>query len=168
MQPIPQVDPMQKKNRMLRAAEAFVPTKAGTALYKTMIRHVEPVMIRASGGKLQIGPGARVNVTVVGRKSGQPRTATLLYFTRGDEVILIASNFGGEGHPAWYLNLRDAAECELAWRGGSGRYTAREADEPERTALYELAKHYYRGYANYADRTAGIRKIPVMILTPAD
>jgi deazaflavin-dependent oxidoreductase (nitroreductase family) len=167
MQPIPKVDPNQKKNRVLRKAEAFVPTKTGTALYKTVIRHVEPLLIRASGGKLQIGPGARVNVTVIGRKSGQPRTATLLYFTQGDDVILIASNFGGEGHPAWYLNLRDAGEAELEWRGGSGKYSAREAEEPERSKLYELAKRYYSGYGDYEARTAGLRTIPVMVLTPA-
>lgn len=167
MQPIPKVDPMQRKGRVLRAAEAFVPTKTGTLLYKTVIRHAEPLLIRASGGKMQIGPGARVNVTVKGRKSGQPRTLTLLYFTRGEEVILIASNFGGEGHPLWYLNLKAAGKCELEWKGGSGKYTAREAEEPERTALYELAKHYYAGYGNYAERTDGIRKIPVMVLTPA-
>jgi deazaflavin-dependent oxidoreductase (nitroreductase family) len=167
MQPIPKVDPMQHKGRLLRAAESFVPTKAGTFLYKTVIRHAEPLMIKASGGKLQLGPGARVNVTVKGRKSGQPRTLTLLYFTRDDEVILIASNFGGEGHPLWYLNLVAAGECELEWRGGHGRYTAREAEEPERTALYELAKQFYHGYGNYAEKTDGVRKIPVMVLTPA-
>lgn len=167
MQPIPEVNPAQQKTPILRAMESAVATPFGTWFYKVFVRHVEPRMISASGGKLQVGAGPRVNLIVRGRKSGQSRTATLLYFTRGDEVVLIASNFGGEGHPAWYLNLSAAGECELEWRGGRGAYTAREADEPERTALYELAKTMYRGYGGYAKKTEGIRKIPVMILSPA-
>lgn len=167
MEPIPPVDPVQHKGVTLRAMEAAVATPPGTLFFNKVVRHFEPTMIRASGGKLQFGTGPRVNVTAPGRRSGELRTATLLYFTRGDEVILIASNFGGEHFPAWYHNVKAAGEAELQWRGGSGMYTAREADEPERTALFELAKKMYVGYANYARKTDGIRKIPVLILTPA-
>lgn len=167
MDPIPTFDPMQKKSAVQRAMEAGVATPPGTWFFKRVVSHIEPAMIKASGGKLQFGAGPRVNLTVPGRKSGEPRTTTLLYFTRGEEVILMASNFGGEGHPAWYLNLSAAGEAELEWKGGHGKYTAREAAEPERTALYELAKQVYGGYGKYAAKTDGIRKIPVMILTPA-
>lgn len=167
MQPIPPFDPLGHKNPVQRAMEASVATAPGTWFFKKAVRHIEPRMIKASGGKLQFGAGPRVNITVVGRKSGEPRTSTLLYFTRGDEVILIASNFGGKSFPAWFHNLKASGECELEWRGGHGKYTARQADEPERTALYELAKKMYVGYGTYAKKTEGIRKIPVMILTPA-
>jgi deazaflavin-dependent oxidoreductase (nitroreductase family) len=167
MEPIPKMDPVQHKNLALRAMEGAVATPPGTWFFKNVVSHFEPAMIKASGGKFQFGSGPRVNVTAPGRKSGEPRTATLLYFTRGEEVILIASNFGGEHFPAWYYNVKAAGEAELQWRGGSGTYTAREADEPERTALFELAKKLYGGYANYAKKTEGIRKIPVLILTPA-
>jgi deazaflavin-dependent oxidoreductase (nitroreductase family) len=166
MEPIPKVDPVKQQNVAIRAMAAGVATPPGTWLFKHVVRHFEPVMIKASDGKLQFGTGPRVNVTVPGRKSGELRTATLLYFTRGDEVIVIASNFGGEHFPAWYYNLSAAKECELQWRGGGGTYVAREADEPERTALFELAKKLYPGYGKYAKKTDGIRKIPVMILTP--
>ncbi len=158
---------MQKKSGVQRAMESAVATRPGTWFFKRFVSHIEPLMIKSSGGKLQFGAGPRVNLTVKGRKSGEPRTTTLLYFTRDDDVILMASNFGGENYPAWYLNLSAAGECELEWRGGHGTYTAREAEEPERTALYELAKQLYAGYGKYAEKTEGIRKIPVLILTPA-
>jgi deazaflavin-dependent oxidoreductase (nitroreductase family) len=167
MEPIPPIDPVKHKNLALRTMAGAVATPPGTWFFKNVVRHFEPAMIKASGGKLQFGSGPRVNVTAPGRKSGEPRTATLLYFTRGEEVILIASNFGGEHFPAWYYNVKAAGEAELQWRGGGGSYTAREAEEPERTALFELAKTMYSGYAKYAKKTAGIRTIPVLILTPA-
>jgi deazaflavin-dependent oxidoreductase (nitroreductase family) len=166
MQSIPQVDPVQQKNLALRTMESAVATPPGTWFFRNVVRHFEPAMIKVSNGKLQFGNGPRVNLTVPGRKTGEPRTATLLYYTRGDEVIVIASNFGGESYPAWYLNLCAAGQCKLQWRGGNGAYIAREAEEPERTALFELAIKLYRGYETYADKTDGVRKIPVMILTP--
>ncbi len=167
MRPIPEVDPLQKKNRIQVAMEKGVATPAGTGFFKHFVRHVEPAMLRLSGGHLKVGAGPRVNLTVVGRKSGQPRTATLLYFTQGDAVILIASNFGGKGHPAWYHNLSAAGECRLAWRGGEGTYVAREAEGAEREELFALAQKFYSGYSNYAEKTDGLREIPVMVLTPA-
>jgi deazaflavin-dependent oxidoreductase (nitroreductase family) len=167
MEPIPPFDPLARKNAAQRAMELAVATPPGTWFFRKVVRHIEPRMIKASGGKLQFGAGPRVNVTVNGRKSGEPRTLTLGYFTHGDDVILIASNFGGKNFPAWYLNLKAAGECELEWRGGHGTFTAREAEEPERTALFEMAKRMYVGYGTYARKTEGIRKIPVMILTPA-
>lgn len=167
MQPIPKFDPQQRKSKIQRAMEAAVATPAGTLFFKKIVRHIEPLMIKSSGGKLQFGAGPRVNLTVVGRKSGEPRTSTLLYFTRGEEVILIASNFGGESFPAWYWNLSAAGRCELEWRGGHGTYVAREAEEPERSELFALAEQFYEGYAKYAEKTAGVRVIPVMVLTPA-
>ena len=123
MQPIPPVDPVQHKDVTLTRDGGGSRNAAGHAGSSSkVVRHFEPTMIRASGGKLQFGSGPRVNVTAPGRRSGELRTATLLYFTRGDEVILIASNFGGEHFPAWYYNVKAAGEAELQWRGGSGMY----------------------------------------------
>src|SRR5262245_8493968 len=111
MRPIPSFDPMQKKGPFQRATEAAVASAPGTWVHKHVVARVEPAMVRASGKHIQVGGGPRVNLIVRGRKSGEPRTTTLLYFTRGDEVIVMASNYGGEGHPAWYLNLAAAKEC---------------------------------------------------------
>lgn len=167
MKPIPKCDPTEKQNALDRATGAMVKTEAGSWFVKKIVSRVEPAMLRASGGRLQFGGGPRVNLTVTGRKSGEARTTALGYFTVGDEVILMASNFGGQNLPAWYLNLVAAGECELQWRGGSGAYNAREAEEPERTELYELANQLFSVYGKYAAKTDGIRKIPVMVLTPA-
>ena len=46
------------------------------------------------------------SMTTTGAKSGEPRTAAVIYFHDGDDVILIASNYGGTRHPAWYHNLK--------------------------------------------------------------
>jgi deazaflavin-dependent oxidoreductase (nitroreductase family) len=162
--PIPPIDPTAKKSAVLRRLEDFVASDIGKKFYIATVAKIEPHVIDATHGKVQFGGGPRVNVKTIGRKSGEPRVATLLYFTEGETVVIIASSFGRDGHPAWYLNLKAQPEVTLEWRGGSGKYVAEEVGEPERTRLFELASLMYTGYAKYQAGTD--RKIPVVVLKP--
>ena len=165
MSQVPHVDPTAKQSLFKRATRATVRTRAGTWIARELVAPIEPKVIKASRGKIVIGFGfPTLNLTTRGRKSGKPRTATLVYFTQGDDVVLIASSFGRDAHPAWYLNLKADPHCELFSRGRGGRYVAREADPDERDRLFELARQVYAGYQNYAEKTD--RRIPVMVLSP--
>ncbi len=105
-------------------------------------------------------------MTTLGARSGAPRTAAVFYFTDSDDVILVASNFGQDYHPAWYHNLVADPEATLERGGVRARYTAVEVqDDPERERLFALADKVYAGYADYRARTAAIgRRIPLMRL----
>jgi deazaflavin-dependent oxidoreductase (nitroreductase family) len=167
MSSIPAVDPTAPQNLPTRAVRAAIRTKPGTALAMAFSARVDPWLLSHTNGKFSTGVGfPTVNVTTVGRKSGQKRTATLVYFTRGDDVVLIASSFGRDKHPAWYLNLKDNPEAELLSGGRGGTYVANEVFGEERDTLFALAERVYAGYGNYAAGTE--RKIPVMVLTPAE
>ena len=133
---------------------------------------IDPIILQLTGGRTGSFPqGKVVLLTCPGRKSGTPRTTPLLYFTEGDDVILIASSYGRERHPAWYLNARAQPEVELRGPGGSGgRYRAVDVvDEPERHRLYLRAHGLFSGYAGYEQRAAATgRRIPVLRLQPLD
>src|SRR5215212_6169278 len=45
-------------------------------------------------------------LTTTGRKTGQPRTTPLGYFTQNGNFVVIASNGGADQNPAWYYNLK--------------------------------------------------------------
>jgi deazaflavin-dependent oxidoreductase (nitroreductase family) len=104
-------------------------------------------------------------LTARGRKSGVERTVPLVYFSDGDDVILMASSFGRPKLPAWYRNVAANPEVTLTAGGVSERYRATEMDGAERNALYEKAKQVYEGYGIYEQKTAGIRHVPVLRLT---
>lgn len=162
---VPKVDPEASQSFFQRNVRAVIGTKVGTKMAMTISANVDPWLLGHSNGRIDTGVGfPTVNVTTVGRKSGEKRTATLVYFTQGDDVILIASSFGRDKHPAWYLNLKANPRAELLSKGRGGEYVAREADDDERVKLYALAEKVYPGYATYAAGTD--RMIPVMILTP--
>ncbi len=128
---------------------------------------VDPLLLRASGGRVATTAFFPV-VTLIskGRKSGQERQTPLVYFTRGEQVILIASSFGREKNPAWYYNATANPQVELLVKGHRLPYEVREAEGEERRQLLDLAEQLYAGYGDYRQRTAGIREIPVLALSP--
>jgi deazaflavin-dependent oxidoreductase (nitroreductase family) len=95
--------------------------------------------------------------------------APLAYFTDGDDVVLIASNYGGKTHPAWYHNLRAQPECQLHIGPRGGSFLAKEAVGADRDRLYELAADRLSHVFTLHDKRSGeARTIPVMRLTPVE
>ena len=87
---------------------SFSLTPAGQWLVKTFAARVDPTIYRMTGGRFTMsGPLTIPQLTLmtVGRKSGKERTVQLGYAEDGDDVLVIASNFGGTNHPAWSYNL---------------------------------------------------------------
>jgi deazaflavin-dependent oxidoreductase (nitroreductase family) len=142
-------------------------TKPGRWVAINVAARIDPYLLRATRGYVGVGlVFPSVNVTTTGAKSGAPRTATLLYFNDGDDVILVASSFGRDKHPAWYHNLKAHPEATLECAGRSGKYVADEVqDDGERARLFELVDLVYPGYADYRERAGAIgRRIPIMRL----
>lgn len=147
---------------------ALAATKTGLAFYRKYVVPFEAPLIKASRGHLKLAVSLPTLVlTSVGARSGERREVALGYFTDGDDVILIASNYGGSRHPAWYYNLRAHPECELYIGPRGGRFIAREVHGADRDRLYELAKDRLAGVFALHEKRSGDRTIPVMRLTPA-
>jgi deazaflavin-dependent oxidoreductase (nitroreductase family) len=166
---VPRIDPASTTSPILRAAVRFVRAPAGRWFAINVAARVDPVLMRASRGRVSTFAIAPVvALTVPGRKTGELRTTPLLYFTDGDDVVLVASSFGREKHPAWYHNLKAHPEATLTAAGTIHVYAAGEATGEERARLWDLAVRLYSGFPDYEERaTAAGRTIPVMVLSPA-
>jgi deazaflavin-dependent oxidoreductase (nitroreductase family) len=122
---------------------------------------------RISGGKIggRFLRGAPVClVTTTGRKSGQPRTAPLLYLADGERVVIVASKGGMAKHPIWYLNLVANPRCTVEIGREKRAMQAHTASAEEKAALWPRLVSMYRDYADYQARTD--REIPVVVLVP--
>jgi deazaflavin-dependent oxidoreductase (nitroreductase family) len=167
---IPRVDPEKTANSELkRRVTAFALTKAGTWYSSRVGARIDPWLVRMTRGRVDstFGVIPVVVVTVRGARSGVERKVPLLYFSDGDDVILIASSYGKAKFPAWYYNITANPEVHLEAMGRAGSYIAHETDGEDHDRLFELAKLVYSGYSQYQQRTSGIRRIPVMRLSPA-
>ncbi len=109
-----------------------------------------------------------LELTTTGRKSGQPRSVMLTSPVQQDDVIVIVASRGGDDHhPAWFLNLRDRPDVEVAFAGKPKRsMRARMATPEERAALWPRVTAAYKGYDSYQTKTD--REIPLVLLEPAD
>src|SRR6478752_6162633 len=79
-----------------------------------------------------------LELTTKGRKSGQPRAVMLTSpVQEGSTIVVVASRGGDDHHPAWFLNLRDNPDVEVAFAGKpKQRMRARVASPEERAALW--------------------------------
>jgi deazaflavin-dependent oxidoreductase (nitroreductase family) len=166
--PIPRVDPGTPPTRVKRLLMPFAMSKPGTWYGINIASRVDPKLMKLSRGRVNLSANVlpTVLLTVRGRKSGAERTVPLVYFSDGDDVILMASSFGRPKFPAWYHNVKASPEVTLTAAGVSERYRATEVDGPDRDALYAKAKQLYEGYGIYEERTAGVRRVPVLRLSP--
>ncbi len=166
---IPPVDPRRRPRALRELATRVALTGPGTWFYSRVAARIDPWLVRASRGRVSSAAGLFpiVLLTARGARSGVERTVPLLYFTDGDDVILMASSFGRPRYPAWYHNLKANPDVRLEAMGRGGSFRAREVEGEERERLYAMAKQLYRGYGIYEQRTAGIRHVPVLRLSPA-
>jgi len=165
---IPRVDPVVSPSRFKRALTAFALTKTGTWYSSQLGARIDPWLVRVTRGRVDsaLGQIPIVVVAVRGARSGVERKVPLLYFNDGDDVILIASSYGKAKFPAWYYNIKANPDVRLEAMGRSGTYVARETEGEDHDRLFELATKVYTGYNDYKRRTEGIRRIPVMRLSP--
>ncbi len=122
-------------------------------------------MFRLTGGRFTTIPANILTLTHTGARTGKRRENLLTYFTDGEDLIVMASNYGRERHPSWYYNVRANPEVEVRAAGRRGSYRARIATGEDRERLWRLAKTLTRTYADYEERAAN-RTIQVIRLTP--
>ena len=112
----------------------------------------------------RLGPITMLLLRTRGRKTGQRRTAALLYLRDGARYVVIGSKGGSDTAPAWLLNLEANPRVEVQVGRRRFRALARIARGSQRTRLWKAAVRVWPSYADYQARTD--RQIPVVLLEP--
>ena len=122
---------------------------------------------RLTRGRLmgKVGRAPVLLLTTTGRRSGQSRTAPVVYLADGERVVVIGSNAGNPTPPAWALNLKANPDAEVEIGGERRRVRARVTEGDERTDLWRRMNEQYSGFDEYRVRTH--RDIAVFALEPA-
>jgi deazaflavin-dependent oxidoreductase (nitroreductase family) len=104
-------------------------------------------------------------LTTTGNRSGEQRTAPLIYGRDGDAYLVVASKGGSPDPPAWYVNLEADPDVEVQVLGDRFRARARTATAEERPRMWEEMRSHWPDYHAYQARTD--REIPVVVLERA-
>ncbi len=123
-------------------------------------------LMRRTGGRIggsALGTEFLV-LRTIGRRSGRPRDAPLLFLAYGEGFAIVASNAASERPPAWWFNLKDRPDAEVLVRGRTHLVRARAATTEEIAELWSQLVEVYNGYDHY--KSIAKRELPVVILEP--
>jgi deazaflavin-dependent oxidoreductase (nitroreductase family) len=162
---IPPVDPTKPRPIRKALIDPVVTTGFGRWWVINVAPKIDPIVFRLSGGRFTSLPTSILFLVHTGARSGEKRENPLVYFTDGDDLVVIASNYGREKHPAWYYNVKANPEVEVRAAGRQERRRARIAGGEDRERLYGLAKQITRAYGDYEQRAP--REIQVIRLSPS-
>jgi deazaflavin-dependent oxidoreductase (nitroreductase family) len=112
-------------------------------------------LYRLSGGRIggRIAKAPVLLLTTTGRKSGQPRTAPVVYIADGENLVVIGSNAGHSRTPAWSLNLQANPDAEVEVGRERRSVRARVAAGEERADLWRKHSDQFSGFEEYEART---------------
>ncbi|MER6457034.1 nitroreductase family deazaflavin-dependent oxidoreductase [Streptomyces sp900105245] len=159
---------------MVRAAGVRLVQKvSSTRLFARVAPHVIPALDRGvhrlTRGRVllsaQLLPG--VILTTTGARSGLPRRTPLACMPQEDGCgwLLVGSNFGRTGHPAWTHNLLAHPDASINVEGRDVPVTARLLTGEERAAAWRSLLAFWPPYATYQTRVT--REIRLFRLTAA-
>lgn len=100
-----------------------------------------------------------------GARTGAERINPLAYQRLDDDSVAVFASKGGvPTNPDWYYNLvaNPAVSVEIGRETFAAR--ARVAEGDERDRIWERQKDDWPAFAEYDEKTRGIRRIPVIVL----
>ena len=124
---------------------------------------------RANEGRVG-GPFEGAPMTLLhhrGRKSGTEYVTPTMYLADDADpatIYVFASKAGAPTHPDWYYNLTSAGVAQVEVGTETYEVAVSEVTGADRDRLYDTQASRYPGFAGYAEKTAGIRTIPVLAL----
>ncbi|MGW4350668.1 nitroreductase/quinone reductase family protein [Nocardia sp. NPDC004582] len=105
-----------------------------------------------------------------GRKTGRDLVTPTMYLADEQDpavVYVFASKAGAPTNPDWYHNLVTAGTAEAEIGTETFPVVITEVKGADRDRIYAEQARRYPGFAEYAEKTAGIRTIPVLALRRA-
>ena len=125
---------------------------------------------RANGGHVggTLAGTSLILLHHIGARTGIVRVTPLAYSARDDgRLAIVASNGGSPTHPDWYHNLKSAGIAQVEVGTDTYQVTVTEIVGEDRDRIFDEQARRYPGFAGYAEKTAGLRKIPVLALRRA-
>ena len=138
----------------VRAMQKVSSTRAFARIAPHVVPAMDRTVHRLTRGKVLLSarmlPG--VILTSTGARSGQLRRSPLACMPEDGGWILVGSNFGRTGHPAWTHNLIAHPDAEISWKGEEIPVTARLLEGAERAEVWKTALAFWPPYATYQKR----------------
>jgi len=120
---------------------------------------------RANGGRPSRFPDwvPLLLLTTTGRRSGRRISTPLVYLANGEDLVVVASNWGQKKHPNWSSNLLATPHASVEIEGRPRRVVARLASMDQRAQLWPKLLAEFPPYQTYATRSG--RDLRIFVLS---
>jgi F420H(2)-dependent quinone reductase len=112
----------------------------------------------------QVGKQSVLLLQTIGRKSGKFYYSPLSYYRDGNNYLVVASNWGREYQPDWFLNLCQNPNTVIIVNNKTLKIEARKAEGQEYKRLWGFVTNKNAQYLKY--QMSMKRQIPILILSP--
>jgi deazaflavin-dependent oxidoreductase (nitroreductase family) len=153
-----------------RAVKPLAQRMSGSRWFRrvgpTILPHLDRTVYRATGGRVLMGQALLPSLllTSTGSRSGLPRPTPLACLPDPIGFLVVGSNFGNPGHPAWSSNLIHKPEAMVSYRGMEMSVVAELLDGADREAVWPRLLEVWPVYQQYADVSG--RQLRVFRLRP--
>lgn len=142
-------------SRVSRAVQRVASTRAFAATGSKLFPPIDRVLSKVTGGRVALSQALvpSLELTTTGRKSGQPRRTPLATMPRGDDFLVVGSNFGKENHPAWTANLLAEPKAVVTFKGETIPVVARMLDPDEKAKVWPDLLKIWPAWTSYTERS---------------
>jgi deazaflavin-dependent oxidoreductase (nitroreductase family) len=133
-----------------------------------VLTRLNTLAYRASGGKIAgkwTHGEPMLLLTTIGRKSGEPRTVTLVFMRDGERLLVVGSQAGLSTDPLWMKNAEANPDVTVEIGSDKRKMRARRGTPEEKAHYWPALCAMNSDYSDYQSRTT--RDIPILLLDPA-
>ena len=102
-------------------------------------------------------------LTTTGARSKRRRTLPLTCMIDGEDLYVVASNWGGNRHPAWWYNVNANSIVSVQFGAERRRMRAHTLSGDDRESIWPRLVDYNPNWQEYQDQVG--REIPVVRLS---
>jgi len=114
-----------------------------TWVIRNIASRLDPLIFRATNGRffsMGVPDMPMLTMTVVGRRSGKPRSVHLACIEHEGDHLVVASAMGQQKHPAWRYNVEAHPDVELQLRGERFMARAQVLTDSEKEAVWDAIR----------------------------
>ena len=140
-------------------------TPFGSWLVKHVTSPLDPILFKATNGRFTITGKPTlpmITLTVVGRKTGAPRSVQLACVVDGGDLLVVASAMGQARHPGWRYNLEANPRVEIQASGERYEALAELLSDDEKARVWPAVKQtipQMNTYETRTDRNIGVFRL---------
>jgi deazaflavin-dependent oxidoreductase (nitroreductase family) len=137
-----------------------------SAVSRRVFPRLDAALHRVTHGRASLAGAVGMPLMLLettGRRTGQPRATPLSFAKQGMDFVVVGSNWGQPGHPAWALNLAARPEAVVSLNGERIPVRARQLAGEEREAAWSLMLDLWPAYDDYAERVRATSGREIMV-----